>query len=470
MAHLFDQLNFFGFRPSKEQLDATAHHGETGAIGMPRSDADSDTRAEAIGASNEQIQLLSDNGMRPRSTSEAHRRNILYSENRSSYIALLRSRHSSLLAHAEVQIALRRYMQLRSFARKSQRQFAKLLQDAQVDGQWSARSKNLCEMSERLQVDFAALEAQVSVLQVSQGRLASFEFDARNLENDFFGSLDSLVRKLNIIDDVDHNEDWVSSQVRNKAPSTISAELHPLLEDYYEKARESNLLRNRIVQLDIEHQEQRTARLLQEEQDCPPSRSESHFEEDYSNARSPLMNKLQRALEETAVSRKLCLEAGLNPEGSQKCASEPDVDLLWEPSEPSHSRKQLSLPSEPAHSNGESDTGGQETLTEHGLGLLDLASSRQSGNFLAISDTAEHQRQSIMDWASSLPFTLTRDQLEAMPDFRDDPQAVWDIVDYPRRGSGGSLRRTISGMPRCHVAIPSSRPKSLPETTEPRNP
>ncbi|EME84779.1 uncharacterized protein MYCFIDRAFT_82869 [Pseudocercospora fijiensis CIRAD86] len=318
------RLNPFAYRHAGDKgLDEQITYNEAKDTQISTADAkDHPPPAQATG-----ILLEHGDGDLPQHLLPRDRAARLYQETRKSYADLLRSRHSALKTHAEVQISLRRYLQLRSSVRDSQRELCQALKIAQAEGSWARLSDQLCEKSELLEADFGTLEAHVARLQTCQGRLANLEFTVRERENDLFSALESLARAIGVINEPDYGETWFMEGIDGKSRSTESTHLNPLLETYYDKAGDAGLLRDMLVGLDYDYLEAKARRnILLLDQDRALSCSDSHIDQEYRHQRAGIVDELEAATREAEEAKKSCLDAGLQPEPSQ--CSLPERDLV----------------------------------------------------------------------------------------------------------------------------------------------
>lgn len=87
-----------------------------------------------------------------------------------------------------------------------------------------------------------------------------------------------------------------------------------LVQNYFDKAGDVRLERERIMDLEVEHRQERARRILLEDQEQALDISEEEFEDDFNKQISEAETALQEAFRKSETAKQCCLDDGLDPE------------------------------------------------------------------------------------------------------------------------------------------------------------
>jgi hypothetical protein len=123
------------------------------------------------------------------------------------------------------------------------------------------------------------------------------------------------------------------------APTLVDEEEVPhLVQHYFETAGDVGIERDKIVELEIDHREERERRIFQADQDLPLSISDEEFEDTFNKQRTDAERALADALRRADNAKQVCIDCNLDPEhyrnkllvdpraGSDRSISDEEVD------------------------------------------------------------------------------------------------------------------------------------------------
>ena len=106
----------------------------------------------------------------------------------------------------------------------------------------------------------------------------------------------------------------VESAAASLSGAASSAEMPPLLQHYFDKAGNVAVLRERLIDMELDHNEARAFRLFQAEHDQPLERSDQEFEATYLNKYAAKRRELDEAHHIAETAKAVYLDEGLDPE------------------------------------------------------------------------------------------------------------------------------------------------------------
>ena len=98
-------------------------------------------------------------------------------------------------------------------------------------------------------------------------------------------------------------------------PSVVNEEESPpLVQYYFDKAGDVGIERDKIIELELEHREERESRMFREDQDIKLQVSEDEFEETFNKQLAEAEAALAEALRRADNAKQVCIDANLDPE------------------------------------------------------------------------------------------------------------------------------------------------------------
>ena len=118
---------------------------------------------------------------------------------------------------------------------------------------------------------------------------------------------------LELLDQLDL-PDQGGSQPSTPASIAVEEATPPLVEYYFDKVGDVGLARDNIIELQLEHREERETRIFQEDQGIVLGVSEDEFEETFSRQLAEAEAALAEAIRRADNAKQVCIDDNLNPE------------------------------------------------------------------------------------------------------------------------------------------------------------
>ncbi|KAF2725341.1 hypothetical protein K431DRAFT_309497 [Polychaeton citri CBS 116435] len=126
---------------------------------------------------------------------------------------------------------------------------------------------------------------------------------------------------------LDHAEDvavdWQLVGAESEEESV--ADIHPHLEQYFDKLGDQGIFEERLYELDAEHNHHRAIRIFEAEHDRPPQTPDTVFEALYNEERTILQSKFDQGKQEADHLREICRNEGLLSDLVDQALSERDL-------------------------------------------------------------------------------------------------------------------------------------------------
>ncbi|KAK5170653.1 uncharacterized protein LTR77_005242 [Saxophila tyrrhenica] len=118
----------------------------------------------------------------------------------------------------------------------------------------------------------------------------------------------------------------------SSAPTEVSrGEVPVLVKHYFDKAGDVKLQSENMHNMEVDHREERTVRILQADQEMPLSMTDEEFEASWERAFAKAQEELDSAVRKADLARQVCLGEGLDPESYRKLPAEVDLDAEMGP-------------------------------------------------------------------------------------------------------------------------------------------
>ncbi|KAJ9625888.1 hypothetical protein H2203_004654 [Taxawa tesnikishii (nom. ined.)] len=225
------------------------------------------------------------------------------------------SREDLLLSRAEAKYEIEKYREARRHVEESQIAFMRAVDVAMVDSSPLYAHQHLKSLHQQLQDDQNALRAQSEANASLENALSNQEYRLAEKEAVLFTSLEKLLVRIpqSHIPGLDFD---VASlpQSRSEAPSTS---VPSILEEYYDKAGDVSVMKQRLDEADAEYEEEYARRQFRREHELPIEPSDEEFDRGHSSERTALVENLRLAEEAAEQSRQACIAAGHDPDHAE---------------------------------------------------------------------------------------------------------------------------------------------------------
>lgn len=168
----------------------------------------------------------------------------------------------------------------------------------------------LQSLYEQMRESFVLLDTYTERVKRFEGDLSQLEFRLSRKEAKFYKDYVELLSDDDSCS-IENDEYCIVS-----SSDASSEEIHPLLRKYYDKAGDVNVLKDRLNELEFDHQQEMFMRDERMGLGEPISPSEQAFQELYFTERSNTIRNLSEAQAEARRLREQCLRNGMMPEDS----------------------------------------------------------------------------------------------------------------------------------------------------------
>lgn len=251
----------------------------------------------------------------------------------------LQRQHKKLSHLREEEVAARTLAQIewakcavaRTHYSDSQTLFMSQVRDAMETGDLANRIGYLEELKQQADRDLDKMKLQTSLTKELEERLSNISLRLQDRESAFVLASQKSARLLSSSpQSIRPTDSQGASRCSEYAasPAAAAKAMHPLLEDYYDKAGDVGLIGEELADLDIEHQEATAFRIFQLDHEEQPTVSSVQFEHDYRVARAEIEQRLRIAIQEAQSRKRLCIDRGLDIDGEENDPSEGTDDLI----------------------------------------------------------------------------------------------------------------------------------------------
>ena len=164
-------------------------------------------------------------------------------------------------------------------------------------------------------------------------RLGSIESKMQNLEakvKDAATRMNDMLRHMSFPAD-SGTTTVVESDLHSLPSEATSADVPPLIQDYFDKAGDVKIERDKLFDLDQEHREEKTRRQFERDQDITPAVSDEEFEERWLGVFADAELTFADATQQAEEALLACKKARLDPDAYRKVPSRAPVDLAGTP-------------------------------------------------------------------------------------------------------------------------------------------
>lgn len=141
-------------------------------------------------------------------------------------------------------------------------------------------------------------------------QLSNAEYSLSRKEHRMAKAALNLIEQLNQFD----LPNPAASQPSTAPSVVLEKEIPALVQNYFERAGDVGLERERIMELEVDHREERAARMFQEDQEITLVLSQDEFEEAYNKKLTDAEAALQEAIRKSENAKQVCIDADLDPE------------------------------------------------------------------------------------------------------------------------------------------------------------
>lgn len=162
--------------------------------------------------------------------------------------------------------------------------------------------------------DQSSLDDQVIVSRNIEDEVSSLQYRLMKKEASFSRAVQKLI---NLVDsDLPTTSSPVESLVGSESVGQTKSlpEMDPLLAEYYDRIADFNMLRDRIAELELDHEEEQIGRELRADRDEPVEDPEEAFDATYSRALQAAQQAMGDALLAADFAKAACANSGLNVE------------------------------------------------------------------------------------------------------------------------------------------------------------
>ena len=198
--------------------------------------------------------------------------------------------------------------------------------------------ENLLFLYGRARGDYLGLEDQSGKLQALEDRLTDLEATMRNMENQLTNNSEKILGILRHLNpaardkgekqEVPHtigaSTDQFSSDEEKDHVSSISSHVHPLLEEYWDKAGDVKVAKSRYIEVLKDHEDRRVQRNHQEDQGTVLELSEADFDLICEAERNAAHKAIRDAIGVRDQAKAECFEHGINPDQYRNVGDELD--------------------------------------------------------------------------------------------------------------------------------------------------
>lgn len=255
---------------------------------------------------------------------------------------LNRTRDNVLHIRSELVFSRQQYQQRHKFVDESQRTFLKVLDDMVRTEEFIAYRQQLHSLYGECRGDLVTLEQQRKTVQDLEYKLRKLEYSMLLQER----ALAEAIGKVNQFRQLDlgRSEGGELPELRMLlATSTDDPSLSehgadsidapssagdPLLVDYFDKAGDVNVMKDRLFELENEHADRQAKRAQQEDQGLILPDVVDEFELAFQAERKEAQNNLDAAVKAKERALKACHQEGIDPEDHKPPRSEQGDDAL----------------------------------------------------------------------------------------------------------------------------------------------